>query len=225
MQKVAVIGLGRFGMVLARELAASGAQVIAIDRAANLVAEVKDEVDLAVKLDTTDEVALRSQEIDKCDYCVVAIGENFESALLTTVIAKKMGVKHVICRAQTAFHAEIFRQIGADEVIQPEIQAGSNLARRLANPYIDDFISLAEGYTLVELHAPGRFHGKSLRALELRAKYHVNLIAIKRPGGTGEEGEPAGELLSVPSADDVIQPGDVLIMAGSDESLANLPKE
>ncbi|MCH8829515.1 MAG: TrkA family potassium uptake protein, partial [Planctomycetes bacterium] len=145
MQKVAVIGLGRFGMVLARQLAASGVEVIAIDRSQNLVNEIKDDVDVAVRLDSTDESALRSQDVHKVDVCVVAVGENFEAALLTTVIARKIGVPRVICRAQTEFHKDIFHQIGADEVIQPETQAGEQLARKLANPHIKDFISLAEG--------------------------------------------------------------------------------
>ena len=134
MPKIAVIGLGRFGMELARQLGASGVQVIAIDRSPQLVNEVKDSVDIAVRLDSTDEHALASQEIDKVDVCVISIGENSESALLTTVLAKRMGVPKILCRAMTEFHAEIFRQIGADEVIQPEIQAGEHLARKLANP-------------------------------------------------------------------------------------------
>ena len=167
--KVAVIGLGRFGIVVARQAAASGAQVIAIDSDPEQVADIKDDVDVAVRLDSTDEVALISQEIDKVDICVVAIGENFEAALLTTVIAKNLGIPRVICRAQTAFHAEIFRKIGADEVIQPESQAGAQLARRIANPHVEDFITLGEGFTLVELRAPGAFHNKTLQALSLRS--------------------------------------------------------
>ena len=227
MQKVAVIGLGRFGMVLARQLAASGAQVMAVDRSSQRINEIKDDVDVAVRLDSTDETALASQEISNVDVCVVAIGENFEAALLTTVIAKKLGVPRVICRAQTAFHSEIFRQIGADEVIQPEIQAGEHLARKLANPQLEDFISLAEGYTLIELRAPAAFHQKTLTELALRTKYGVNLIAIKRPVVTEQEGEPAEEyeVVSVPKPDDAIQPNDVLVLAGTDEALACLPKE
>ncbi len=102
MLKVAVIGLGRFGMTVARRLAASGVEVIAIDRTTQLVNEIKDEVDLAVRLDSTDRQALLSQEIDKVDVCVVSIGENFEASLLTTVLVRQLGVPKVVCRAQTA---------------------------------------------------------------------------------------------------------------------------
>ena len=227
MRKVAVIGLGRFGMVLARELAASGTQVIAVDRSTQLTSEIKDDVDVSVRLDSTDETALKAQEIDKVDVCVIAIGENFEAALLTTVLVKKLGVPHIICRAQTTVHAEIFRQIGADEVLQPEMQAGENLARKLANPHIEDVITLAEGYSLLELRAPAQFQGKSLMALGLRQKHGVNLICIKRPSQAVAEDESAEapEIISVPRPDDVIKADDVLLVVGPDEALARLPKE
>lgn len=227
MPKIAVVGLGRFGMSLARELGASGAQVMAIDRSGHLINDIKDDVDVAVRLDSTDQAALAGQELDKMDVCVVAIGENFEAALLTTVIAKKLGVPKIICRAQTQIHAEIFRQIGADEVVQPESQTGAHLARQLANPHLEDFISLAEGYTLIELRAPTAFHGKTLKTLALRRQYGVNLIGIKRPVSVEEEGEVVQreEMLGVPKPDDVIEPEDVLVLVGSDEALARLPKE
>lgn len=227
MQKIAIIGLGRFGMELARQLGAAGAQVLAIDKSSQLIQEIRDHVDVAVRLDTTDRGALLSQEIDKVDVCVVAIGENFEAALLTTVLAKKLGIPRVICRAQTEFHAQIFQQIGADEVIQPEVQAGEQLARKLANPQIEDFITLAAGYTLLELKSPTAFHGKSLRALELRPKYHVNLIAIKRRIVTPHEDGPdeVRETVHVPAADEVIEPDDILVVVGPDEALSRLPKE
>lgn len=228
MQRVAVIGLGRFGMEIARRLGRSRAQVIAIDRLAELVNDVKDEVEVAVRLDSTDEQALRSQEIDRCDVCVVAIGESFESALLTTVIAKKLGIPRIICRAQTPFHAEIFRQIGADEVIEPEREAGHHLAQRLVSPHIRDLMELAEGFTLLEIEAPTALCGRTLKQLDLRAKYHINLIAIKRPTIVPEvQGTPAPreEVISVPRPDDLILPGDVLVVVGSNSDLAKLPKE
>jgi trk system potassium uptake protein len=227
-QKVAVIGLGRFGTALARQLTASGAEVIAVDNDMSLVNEVREDVAVAVKLDSTDAAALRGQEIDLVDVGVVAIGENFEVALLTTVILKKMGVRKIICRAQTSFHAEIFKQIGADEVIQPEIQAGERLGHSLANPQLEDLVALAPGYTLIELYAPREFCGKSLQVLEMRKRYDVNLIAIKRPvEEVGPEGSPikTQNIIGVPRATDVIQRGDVLVMVGSNEALARLPKE
>ena len=165
--------------------------------------------------------------MEHVDTCVVAIGENFEASLLTAVIVKRMGVKEVICRAQTQFHAEIFRQIGADDVIQPEIQAGRHLGHCLANEHINDFITLPDGYTLIELRAPSRFQGKSLRQLELRAKFEVNLVAIRREIQSEQDGETvvSTHTIGVTRPDDRIEAGDVLILVGTDEALARLPRE
>ena len=224
--RVAVIGLGRFGMTLARTLGESGAEVIAIDADARLVDQVKDHVAAAVRLDSTDAVALSGQEVGKCDVAVVAIGENFEAALLTTVIVKQMGIRRVICRAQSAVHAEIYRQIGADEVIQPEMQAGAALGRSLASPHIDEVVPLAEGYSLIELHAPQAFFDKTLAGLNLRVKYQVNLVAIKRTRQVAVGGRNiTEELLSVPTPDEVIHEGDILVLVGSNDALNRLPKE
>lgn len=232
-QRVAVIGLGRFGMSLARRLSSHGAEVIAIDADQSLVNEIQDEVAIAVRLDSTDEAALRSQEVDRVDCVVVAIGENFEAALLTTVICKKnLLLTKVICRAQTTLHAEIFGQIGADEVIQPEMTAGDMLGRRLAHPRINDYITLGEGFTVVEMLSPAEFAGKTLKELSLRVNYQVNLIAIRRVSdevattdSANESATTTSRLISVPSPNDKIQPTDILVLAGSEENLASLPQE
>lgn len=223
-RKIAVIGLGRFGTSLARQLALSGVQVIAIDRSQHLINDIKDDVDLAVQLDATDKQALISQDIDKVDVCVVAIGENFEASLLTTVLLKQLNVPQIICRAQTSLHAEIFRQIGADQVIQPEHAAGEQMARQLANPQLADVIPLADNFTLVELKAPRKFHGKTIRDIGLRSSYHVNLVVIKRPDGTGLDSADHVRI-NVPRPDDVIEPNDVLVLVGANKALAHLPKE
>lgn len=226
MRKVAVIGLGRFGVSVARRLAASGVQVIAMDRNGQLVNEIKDDVDLAVRADSTDQQALLSQDIDQVDVAVVSIGENFEAALLTTVILKQMGVPEIICRAQSEFHAEIFRKIGADRVIQPESESGQSLARQLANPQLVDFIRLADGFTLLEFHAPASFFGKSILSLALRSKYDVNLVVIRRNSQLKQAGISRSVVKTVvPKPEDEIEPGDVLVVVGSDAALSKLPRE
>ncbi len=229
-QRIAVIGLGRFGMALARRLSMHGAEVIAIDNDEAIVNDVSEDVAIAVRLDSTDETALRSQEVERVDCCVVSIGENFEAALLTTVICKKhLQVPRVICRAQTAFHAEIFRQIGADEVIQPEQDAGDMLGRRLAHPRIDDYIQLADGFTILELKAPRKFVGRTVREIDLRSAYEVNLIAIRRqfsqPAADEAPERLTTRLISVPGPNDRIEATDVLLLAGAEESLSRLPQE
>lgn len=230
-------------MALARNLSTLGAQVIAVDRNMQLINEIKDDVDLAVRLDSTDGDALDAQDVDKVDVCIVSIGENFEASLLTTVILRKLGVPRIICRAQTEYHAEIFRQIGADEVIQPESSAGEQMARRLANPRLTDVIDLAEGYSMVETEAPRSWWGVGLKDLELRTKFDVNLVAIKRRLAVASKESAAGdtaaalveaaaaatvappEIISVPRPDDLIQEGDLLMLVGSHDAIDQLPRE
>lgn len=226
--RVAVIGLGRFGTVVARRLSAAGVEVIAVDTDRKLVEKIKDEVDLAVRLDGTDRDALLSQEIDKVDTCIVAIGEDFEAALLTSVHLLHFEGPAVICRAQTEFHAQVLEQIGVHRVVQPEQDMGIHLARQLANPQLVDYIKLADGFTLIEYLAPREFQGKSIRHLALRAQYDVNLVVIRRAFPESEAADPEAEpkfRVFVPKADDVIEAGDVLMVVGPDECLARLPKE
>lgn len=233
MHKVAIIGLGRLGVSLVEYLAGTGVQVIAIDSDPTLVDEVKDLVDVAVCLDSTDQEALLSQRVNEVDVCVVSIGENFQAAILTTVSVKKMGVPYIICRAQSSLHAEIFTRIGADEIIQPESQAGILLGRRLANPKLNQFIELAEGYSLIEIQAPSIFWGKTLEQLALRTKYQVNLIAFKRQvanklsasAGPVEETDSSIEKMIVPGPQDILRENDILLLVGADEYLSKLPQD
>lgn len=223
MQRVAVLGLGRFGMNLAVQLERNRVEVIAVDRNHRLVDEVKDDVTLAVALDSTDSEALASHEIHQADVCVVAIGENFEASLLTATALKQLGAKKVIVRAQSATHAEIFRRLGADEVVQPETEAGQELARRLANPRLVDLIELAEDFALIELLAPAAFQGKTPEQLAMRSKYNVTLVAVKRRKPEAGVSAAPGYATHVPHAGFVIEPGDLLMLVGPDSALKQLP--
>ncbi|MEX2027316.1 MAG: TrkA family potassium uptake protein [Pirellulaceae bacterium] len=224
MQRIAVLGLGRLGMNLARLLEANRVEVIAVDRNHSLVEEIKDDVTLAVCMDSTDEDVLASHEIHQADVCVVAIGENFEASLLTATALKKLGARYVIVRAQTATHAEIFRRLGADEIIQPETEAGRQLARRLANPRLEDLIELSEDFALIELRAPAAFHGQTLTQLALRNKYGVNLIAVRHPAAAGGNETSPRYVTFVPQSDYAIAPNDLLLLVGGDSAIRQLPR-
>jgi trk system potassium uptake protein TrkA len=211
-------------MNLARLLEANRVEVIAVDRNHSLVEEVKDDVTLAVCMDSTDEDALASHEIHQADVCVVAIGENFEASLLTATALKKLGARYVIVRAQTATHAEIFRRLGADEIIQPETEAGRQLARRLANPRLEDLIELSEDFALIELRAPAAFHGQTLTQLALRNKYGVNLIAVRHPAAAGGNETSPRYVTFVPQSDYAIAADDLLLLVGGDSAIRQLPR-
>lgn len=228
MQRFAVIGLGRFGSRLADLLSRTGAEVLAVDISRDLVEDVRDHVTLAICMDSTDEDAIRAQGIDKVDAAIVGIGENFEAAALTTIILKQMGVPKVIARATTGVRADILRRIGADDIVNPENESAERWQSRLAAPAIIDRRELAEGFSLVQLAAPESFVDKTLEQLELRKKYRVNVIAIKRQ--TEENGKDGAKktghiVLSVPMPDTMIQQNDVLMIIGADDAIAALPAE
>jgi len=225
MQKFAVIGLGRFGRDLAVALAAGNAEVIAVDRDIRPVEEIRDEVTLAVRLDSTDEEALKAQGIHEVDVVIVGIGTDFESAALTVATLKSLGVKRVIARAQNKIQAEILKRVGADETVLPERESALRWAHRLMLPNLRQYVELGEHHSLVYMEAPRRFHHKTLRELDLRNEYGVNLIAIERRRRTKDDAEEVSieePIVAVPGASTVIHPDDVLVLAGSNDSLAAL---
>ncbi len=228
MKKFAVIGLGRFGKKLAIALAMSGAEVIAIDKDRNEIESIRDQVSHAVRLDSTDEEALKAQDVNKVDVAIIGIGERgrgFESAILTVVNLKQMGVKNIYARAENPIAGEVFGKIGATEVIYPEIESAQRWAYKLIAPQIGEKIDFAPGYSLARVAAPESFDEKTVMELQLRQKYNVNLVAIKR--GEHEKGKKVekGGIINVPMPNTVIYAGDILMVAGSDADLAKLPTE
>jgi len=224
MSRIAVIGLGRFGSQLALQLSKSGAEVIAIDKNAKLVEQLANEVAISVRLDSTDEQALREQGIDKVDVAVVSIGDDFEANILTTVTLKSLGIKCICARAEEETHGKILKRIGADEVIFPEDESAQRWSFRLLAPQIGEKMELAPGFSLARYTVPDSFAGKSLIDLQLRKKYRVNLIGLRSQGEITDEEKKSKKLIKLPQPETVFQPGDILWLVGTDEDLANLPE-
>ncbi len=228
MKRFAVIGLGRFGKKLAIALSMSGAEVVAIDRDRTVIEQIRDQVSQAVRLDSTDEEALRSQGVDKIDVAIVGMGQGgraFESAILTVVNLKQMGVKQICARAQNLIGGQVFSAVGATEVIYPEIESAQRWAYKLIAPHIGEKIDFAPGYSMASIKAPASFHKKTLMDLQLRQKYSVNLVAIKRGGVAKDKKSKAEAIINVPMPNTVIYAGDTLMVAGSDTDLEKLPQE
>ncbi len=226
MKRFAVIGLGRFGKKLAIALAMSGAEVVAIDRERDIIEDIRDQVSHAVRLDSTDADALRAQGVDKVDVAIVGMGERgraFESAILTVVNLKQMGVQQIYARAADLTAGEVFSAVGATEVIYPEIETAQRWAYKLIAPHIEEKIDFAPGYSLARVKAPDTFHGKTVMDLQLRQKYNINLVAIKRESGA--EKEEKDGIINVPMPSTVVYAGDILMVAGTDKDLARLPQE
>jgi trk system potassium uptake protein TrkA len=229
MKRFAVIGLGRFGKKLAIALAMSGAEVIAIDKNRDEIELLRDQVSHAVRLDSTDEEALKSQGVDKVDVVIVGIGQGtgqgFESAVLTVVNLKQLGIKQIYARAEDLIAGEVFSKIGATEVIYPEIESAQRWAYKLIAPQIGEKIDFAPGYSLARVKAPASFDGKTVMDLQLRQKYNVNLVAIKRDEEGKAKKSEKGGIINVPMPNTVIYRDDILMVAGSDADLAKLPQE
>ena len=228
MQKYAVIGLGRFGQELARALAATGAEVIAIDRAARLVEPLRDVVTLAVCLDSSDAEALESQGVNQVDVAIVGMGDHFEASALTVALLKELGVKRVVARAQKDIQAKILKSVGADDIVAPEKESALRWAQRLTMTNLKQYIELGERHSLVYMDAPASFQGRTPQQLDLRNKHEVNLIAIERGTAVRTDptsGEVSDTVIEVPRADTEILPGDTLILIGPSDVFARLPRD
>jgi trk system potassium uptake protein TrkA len=223
--KCAIIGLGDFGRAAAIGLARAGTEVIAIDRNMDRLNLVKDEVTLAIRMDATHREALEAQGIAKVDVLIAAIGQNFEAQVLVVVHARTLGIQRIVARAITEDHRRVLEAVGAGEVFNPEEEAARNMVQRLTISKIRNYFELADGFSLVEVEAPASIVGRSLQELDLRRRFRVNLVAIKRMGAARDGSRVMKEFKAVPMPEDIIQPSDVLALAGSVLDLARFVSE
>lgn len=215
MKQFVVIGCGRFGTSVAKTLYNQGHDVLAIDKDEEIVQDISDSVTYAAQADVEDELALKSLGIRNFDVAVVGIGSNIQASIMATLIVKELGVKTVVAKAQNDVHAKVLYKIGADKVVFPERDMGVRLAHNLVSSNVIDYIEFDPDYSIVEINAIKEWEYKTLSELRLPSKYGINVIAIKQKGG----------LNISPSAEDAINPGDILVVIGSHASLTNLEKK
>jgi trk system potassium uptake protein TrkA len=220
----AVIGLGAFGRKACEVLAERGGTVIAIDNNSDLIERVKETATQAILLDSTDEEAMGQVPFGDVDIAIVAMGDNIESSIITTAILKKIGIPYIVARAITQIHQQILRQIGADEIVNIEVDEGRRVAQRLISPEILDRFPLAGNMSITEMYTPKQFIGRSLAELDLRKKHQVNVVSIKRTMlSVDEEGNSIQqEEIIFPEPDKIIEESDVLIIVGKDEDIEDL---
>ena len=178
----AVIGLGRFGQAVAKELAKSGADVLAVDVNEEKVSTIAEYVTHAVKADVTDADTMETLGIGSMDTVIVAVGRSMEASILATIMAKEQGAPYVIAKAQDEMHTKILTKVGADRVIIPEKESGIRIARTLFNGNCLDFFELSEHISMVEIPVHSEWIGKNLRELDLRRLYKLNVIAYEAQG-------------------------------------------
>ena len=185
-----VIGIGKYGSRIALEMAGRGAEVFAIDCVEERVEQVADDVAIAITMDSTDAKALRSQKLEEMDAAVVAIGENFEATVLTTLNLMDLGIPRVIVRASGRDQERILRKLGVEEILAPETEFAGIVAERLMNPNLRGFLELPDDYEIAEIKAPTGCVGRTLGDIDLTNRYELRLITIRRT--YSEQGEDAG---------------------------------
>lgn len=176
----AVIGLGSFGTAVATELARFDNQVIGVDLDERRVAQMAQTLSSAVILDTTDDAALREAGIDQYDVALIAIGRDIQASILTTMNLKMLGVGTIWVKASNRTHHRILSKLGADRVILPEQEMGRHIAQMLNNPVVQDYVSLGNGFSVVNIVIPERLEGLELASLGIGAEYDLRLLGLMR---------------------------------------------
>jgi trk system potassium uptake protein TrkA len=227
MRQFAIFGLGVFGVSVAKNLMAEGMEVIVVDKNEKDIEAIKNEVTEAAVLDSTKEEALQAIDIRRIDCAIVAIGDDMEASILTALLLKKLEVPKIIARANSLAHRQILSLIGVDEIISPEDEMGIRLARRLSSTHILHHLDVSEEHTIAEVVIADSFIGKTIREMNFRSRFGVNIVGIKKkiPQVT-QVGENVfiEKYVDFPSPDDVFEEGDVLVMVGSERAITEVER-
>ncbi|QXM06353.1 potassium channel family protein [Crassaminicella indica] len=215
MKQFVVIGCGRFGSSVAKTLYGLGFDVLAIDANEDVIQGIADSVTHAVQADATEEASIKSLGMSNFDVAVITIGSNIQASIMATLIVKELGVKHVVAKAQNEQHAKVLYKIGADRIVFPERDMGVRVAHNLVSSNFLDIIELAPDYSIVEISALKEWEGQNLRDLNMRAKYGINVMAIKH----------GVEINISPRATDIVKKDDVLVVIGHNDDLQKIEKK
>lgn len=214
-KEFAVIGLGRFGGSICRALIEQGMEVLAIDNSEDRVNEFAMIASHAVIGDSTDENLLKSLGIRNFDHVIVAIGDDIKSSILTTLILIELGVNKITVKAQDDYHEKVLRKIGANHVVHPERDMGRRIAHHIVSNNVLDYLELSDEHSIVEIVAGNILDGNSIIDLDIRAKYGINIVAIKR----------GNDIIVSPQANEVIKAEDILIVIGADVDINRFEKK
>jgi trk system potassium uptake protein TrkA len=211
-EQVMVIGLGRFGSALARELERLGHEVLAIDESEQRINDIAPDVTHALQLDAADEDALRSAGAAEFNIAIVAVSSDAEPSIFATMVLKRLGVRTVIAKAGSVLHGEILSRVGADRVVFPERETGLRLAHSFNVPNVIDYLDVAPDFGIEKIRPPKSFIGRTLGELDLKGRLGLTPIALRR----------AQQVFVNPARDERVAEGDELILIGRDEKLGQL---
>ncbi len=212
MKTVLIVGCGRLGRHLCKSLSKLGNEVMIIDAKEEALKELLPYATSAKVGDCTDEEVLRSLGVGNFDLCFVCIGSNFQASLEVTSLLKELGARYVISKASRDIHAKFLLKNGADEAIYPDRDTAEKLARRYGVENVLDYVELTEGYSIFEMPPMPSWCKKSIRQLDIRARYHISILGIKKDG----------HLSLLPHADYVLQSEDHLMMIGEKNEIDRL---
>ena len=213
MSQFAVIGLGRFGMKVALTLANDGNEVLAIDTNERNIREIENYVSGTAIADATGTNVLKQLGLKNFDCVVVAIGEDMEASILTTLICKDLGVNLIVAKANSEPHKEILERIGADVVVFPEDYTGQKVAKMLSNPSVNEVMKLTDKFKIVEIAMPDSWQNKTIVEIDVRKKFHVSIIVVKRD-----------DYVIYPEPETELKKGDVLLVAGEPKWIEEVSK-
>ncbi len=207
-----VFGLGRFGQSVAINLAEAGYEVLVVDPSEEKIQEISTLVTHAVQADATDVETLHALGIRNFDVAVVAIGKDMQASVMITLLLKEMGVPYVVAKASTEIHQRVLEKLGADRIILPEYEMGRRIATNLISSNIIDYIELSKDYSIVEIGILPEWENESIRGLNIRGKFGVNIIAIKSQGGINVS----------PGPDYVFNKEDIIVAVGKNNALQEI---
>jgi trk system potassium uptake protein TrkA len=214
LKQFVVIGLGRFGASIASTLYGLGNDVLGIDIDEEIIQYMADQITHAVQADATDEGALKALGVRNFDVAIVSIGQDIQASILVTLILKELGLKYVVAKAQNELHGKVLYKIGADRVVFPERDMGVRVAHNLVSTSVLDYIELSPDFSIVEIEPIPEWHDKTLGQLDIREKYGLNIMAIKRNE----------DVIISPKAKDYIFKGDILFVVGENKDIEKLEK-
>ena len=208
----AVFGLGRYGIAVARELVSNGMEVIAVDSDERIVNAAADELPICKCADITDPEVIRQLGISNADVVIIAMANNLEASVMAVTLCKEIGVRTVIAKCANEMHQKILTRVGADKVVFPENESGIRLAKNLLSSGFVDMVSLAKNVSMIELDLKPEWVGKNLIQLNLRKKYSINVVALRRENMVSVDIDPNAPL----------QGNDKLIVIANPEKLSKL---
>lgn len=214
MKRVIVIGLGIFGFNIAKDLFESGFEVIAVDKNKDAVQRIRDYATKAILADGTDREIMDLIGIQEDDLAIISFGEDLAASTLITLHLRQLNVKTIIVKAPSEDHKLILERVGATEVIIPEKDVAAKLAKSLRSPNVLDFLPLSDDYMIFEMAPPAGFLGKSIGELQLRSRYHIEVIAVRDV--------LTDRITMVPPAGYVLKDGEALVVVGKDRDVEKM---